>query len=135
VYEVRGKSIQEALNTFKIVFENECQKVFQAETRQLEQEKMDDNLGKKGPGRPKKYQSTLPKSHQKPLSDSTAGYSTARTKLDTSIVQTVFDHSTDFGDLDNELWYGLKTYLYCAQAHVYHRRHLSAVAGHQRHQK
>jgi len=104
------KSMQEALNTFKLVFENECQKVFQEEVRQLEQEKIEDNLCKKGAGRPKKYQSTLPKSHQKPLSDSTAGYSTARTKLNTNIVQTVFDHSADFGDLDNELWYGLKTY-------------------------
>jgi len=105
------KSIQEALNTFKLVFENDCQKVFQEETLQLEQEKIEDNLGKKGPGRPKKYHSTLPKSHQKPLSDSTAGYSTARTKLNTSIVQTVFEHSADFGDLENELWYGLKTHI------------------------
>jgi hypothetical protein len=105
------KSMQEALNTFKLVFENECQKVFQEEAQQLEQEKVEDNLGKKRPGRPKKYQSILPKSHQKPLSDSTAGYSTARTKLNTSIVQTVFEHSTDFGDLENEQWYGLKTYI------------------------
>jgi hypothetical protein len=104
------KSIQEGLNTFKLVFENDCKKVFQAETRQLEQKKIEDNLGKKGPGRPKKYQSTLPKSHQKPLSYSTAGYSTARKKLDTGIIQSVFEHSADFGDLENELWYGLKTY-------------------------
>jgi hypothetical protein len=105
------KSMQEALNTFKLVFENECQKVFQSEARQLEQEKIEDNLCKKGPGRPKKYQSSLPKSHQKPLSDSTAGYSIARNKLNTGIVQTVYEHSADFGELENELWYGLKTYI------------------------
>jgi hypothetical protein len=105
------KSIQEGLNTFKLVFENDCQKVFQAESLQLEQEKITDSLCKKGPGRPKKYLSALPKSHQKPLSDSTAGYSTARTKLNTSIVQTVFEHSADFGDLENEQWYGLKTFI------------------------
>ena len=105
------KSMQEALNTFKLVFENDCKKVFQEEVRQLEQEKIKDNLGIRGVGRPKKYLSSLPKSHQKPLSDSTAGYSTARTKLNTSIVQTVFEHSADFGDLENELWYGLKTHI------------------------
>ena len=118
VYEVRGKSMQEALNTFKLVFEHDCQKVFEAEAQQLEQAKMEDNLVKKGPGRPKKYQSTQPKSHhvccakckQKPLSESTAGYATARKKLDTRLVQTVYEHSTDFGDLDNESWYGLKTF-------------------------
>jgi hypothetical protein len=105
------KSIQEGLNTFKLVFENDCKKVFQEEARQLEQKKIEDDFGKKGPGRPKKYQSTLPKSHQKPLSESTAGYSIARKKLDTGIIQTVFEHSTDFGDLENELWYGFKTYI------------------------
>ena len=105
------KSMQEGLNMFKLVFENDCQKVFQEEARQLEQEKIKDNLGIRGVGRPKKYKSSLPKSHQKPLSDSTAGYSTARKKLDTNIVQTVFEHSADFGDLDKEQWYGLKTYI------------------------
>ena len=105
------KSMQEALNTFKLVFENDCQKVFKAEAQQLENAKIEDNFAKKCPGRPKKYQSTQPKSHQKPLSENTAGYSTARKKLDTRLVQTVYEHSTDFGDLDNELWYGLKTYI------------------------
>jgi len=105
------KSMQEALNTFKLVFENDCKKVFQEEVRQLEQEKIKDNLGIRGVGRPKKYLSSLPKSHQKPLSDSTAGYSTARKKLDINIIQTVFEHSADFGNLETELWYGLKTYI------------------------
>jgi hypothetical protein len=105
------KSIQEGLNTFKLVFENNCKKVSQEEARQLEQEKIADSFGKKGAGRPKKYQSTLPKSHQKPLSYSTAGYSTARKKLDTGIIQTVFEHSSDFGALENEQWYGLTTYI------------------------
>ena len=111
VYEVRGKSIQEALNSFKLVFEYNCQKVFTAEAIKLEQAKIEDNLVVRSPGRPKKYQSTQPKSHQKPLSENTAGYSTARKKLDTRIFQTVYEHSTDFGDLDNESWHGLKTYI------------------------
>jgi hypothetical protein len=105
------KSLQEALNTFKVVFEYNSQKVFQEEALRLEQEKIEDSLVKKKPGRPKKYQSRIRKSHLKPLSDSTAGFSEARTRLDTSLVQTVYDHSADFGDLDNESWYGFKTYM------------------------
>jgi hypothetical protein len=105
------KSLQEALNTFKLVFEHNVQKVSETEAEQLEQERINDCLVKKGPGRPKKYQSRMPKSHQKPLSDSTAGFSTARTRLDTSLVQTVYEHSAEFGDLENESWYGLKTYI------------------------
>jgi hypothetical protein len=105
------KSLQEGLNTFKTVFEHNSQKVLQAEAEQLDQEKHADSLVKKGAGRPKKYQSRLPKSYKNPLSDSTAGYSTARTNLDTSLVQSVFEHSADFGQLDNELWHGLKTYI------------------------
>jgi hypothetical protein len=105
------KSFQSALNTFKLVFEHNSQKVIDAESERLEQEKITDNLFKKGPGRPKKYQSTLPKSHQKPLSDSTAGYSTARKRLDTRLLQTVYDHSAAFGCLDNESWYGFETYI------------------------
>jgi hypothetical protein len=105
------KSLQEGLNTFKAVFEHNSQKVFQAEAIQLQQEKINDSLVKKGPGRPKKYQSRLPKSHIKPLSDSTSAYSTARTNLDISLVQTVFEHSVDFGELDNESWHGMKTFI------------------------
>ena len=55
VYEVRGKSLQEGLNTFKTVFEHNVQKVIHAEAEQLEQEKIKDSLAKKTSGRPKKY--------------------------------------------------------------------------------
>jgi hypothetical protein len=34
------KSLQEALNTFKLVFEHDAQKVFDAESKRLEQEKL-----------------------------------------------------------------------------------------------
>ena len=105
------KSLQEGLNTFKTVFEHHCKQVQQAESEQLEQEKIKDSLSPKKPGRPQKYQSGMLKSHIKPLSASTAGYSMARRRLDTSLVQTVYEHSTDFGHLDNELWHGMKTYM------------------------
>ena len=105
------KSLQEGLNSFKTVFEHNSQKVFHAEAQQLQQKRLADSLVKRGRGRPKKYQSRLPKSHQKPLSYSTSGYSTARTNLDVSLVQSVFEHSADFGQLDNESWHGMKTYI------------------------
>jgi hypothetical protein len=105
------KSLQEALNTFKLVFEHSSQKVFEAEAKTLELEKINDSQVKRKAGRPKKYQSRMLKSHQKPLSDSTAGFSTARTRLDTSLVETVYKHSADFGNLEKESWYGLKTYI------------------------
>ena len=114
------KSLQEALNTFKLVFEHNTQKVFEAEAKQLEQEEIEDSQSEKRSGRPKKYQSRMPKSYQKPLSANTAGLATARKNLDTSIFKLVFEHSADFGDLSQESWYGLKTYLtdgtylYCA---------------------
>ena len=103
------KSLQEGLNTFKLVFERNCKQVQKAEAEQLEQEKINDSLVPKRPGRQKKYQPCMLKSHLTPLSDNTAGYSTARSKLETSLVQTVYEHSAEFGDLDKESWYGLKT--------------------------
>ena len=45
------------------------------------------------------------------MCDNTSGFSTARTRLDTKLVQTVYAHSTDFGELDNESWHGMKTYI------------------------
>jgi IS4 transposase len=105
------KSLQEALNTFKTVFEHNSQKVLEAETAQLRQEKINDGLIKRTSGRPKKYRSRIPKSHLNTLSDSTSGYSTARKRLETELVQTVFEHSTDFGNLDNESWHGMTTYI------------------------
>ena len=105
------KSLQNGLNIFKTVFEHNCKDIVDAEAEQLEQEKMKDHSFKRKPGRPKKYQSRLRKSYQKSLSDNTAGYSMARKRLDISLVNTVFEHSCDFGDLDKELWHGMKTYL------------------------
>jgi hypothetical protein len=45
------------------------------------------------------------------LSNSTAGYATARKKLDISIVESLYQHSTNLGSLDKESWHGMKTYI------------------------
>ena len=105
------KSLQNGLNIFKSVFEHNCKVIVQREAEQLQQEALQAKSVKRTPGRPKNYHSRLPKSYQKPLSDSTAGYSTARTRLDRSLVEFVYEHSGDFGNLDQELWHGMKTYI------------------------
>jgi len=105
------KSLQNGLNIFKYKFEHHCKEVSNAEAAELLQEKIKDAQSPKKSGRPKKFLSRLLKSHQKPLCNNTAGYSTARKRLDTSLVQTVYEHSCNFGDLDNELWHGMKTYI------------------------
>jgi hypothetical protein len=105
------KSIQNGLNIFKSVFEHHNQTLIRRETEQLQQEELIDSTVKRKPGRPKCYRSRLPKSCRKPLSDNTAGYSTARKRLDTSLVETVYEHSAKFGSLDKELWHGMETYI------------------------
>jgi len=105
------KSIQNGLNIFTSVFEDNRKKVLQAEAEQLHQEKIKDDSVKKSPGRPKKYLSRLPKSYHRSISQNTAGYSIARKKLDINLFQTVYEHSAKFGKLDKELWHGMKTYI------------------------
>jgi len=104
------KSLQQGLNTFKSAFEDRCKEALQAEAEQLHQEKINDSQLPRKSGRPKKYQSRLRKSYQKALSHSTAGYATARKKLDIRIVESLYKHSANFGSLDKESWYGMKTY-------------------------
>ena len=105
------KSLQNGLNNFKSVFEQRCKEIVKAEAEHLHQEQIKDMELVKKPGRPKKYQTRLPKSYHNTLCENTAGYSTARKKLDISVFQTIFDHSTEFGRLDKESWFGMKTYI------------------------
>jgi hypothetical protein len=105
------KSMQHGLNIFKETFEDGCKQTMQTEQEKLMQEKEQDSQIVKKIGRPKKYQPRLPKRHGTPLSVSTAAYATARKNLPVDIVKMVYEHSTDFGDLDQELWHGMKTYI------------------------
>jgi hypothetical protein len=105
------KSLQHGLNLFKEVFESKCKEVLRIETEQLRGEKSKENYSPKKSGRPKKYKTRLPKSYRKHISDSTAAYTMARKKLDKRIFETVYEHSTNFGEFDNESWHGMKTYI------------------------
>ena len=106
---LEDKSLQNGLNLFKGVFESKSQAIRQKEEAQIKAEKIRDSQFVRKPGRPKKYKSRLPKSCCQPLSESTAGYATAWKNLDTGIIQAVYDHSTNFGDLDKESWFGMET--------------------------
>ena len=105
------KSLQNGLNLFKSVFESNSKAIVQAEEKQLEAEKIRDRESGRKAGRPKQYKSRLPQSCHQPLSNSTAGYATARKNLDMSLIEMVYASSTDFGALDKESWYGMKTYI------------------------
>ena len=91
------KSLQNGLNIFKSVFEHDRKTVIELEAEQLHREELKDNSVQRKPGRPKCYRSRLPKSYHQPLSDNTAGYSTARTRLASSLVEAVYEHSVHFG--------------------------------------
>jgi hypothetical protein len=103
------KSLQQSLNVFKLVFESRSQEILLTEEALLEEEKNNDAQNALKAGRPKKYKSKLPKSYQQPISTNTAGYSIARKRLDKRIFETVYAHSTDFGEFDKESWHGMKT--------------------------
>jgi hypothetical protein len=103
------KSLQNGLNLFKQVFESNCKIIMQKEESELFLQRTKDRELPRKSGRPRKYKSRLPRSCQKPLSDSTAGYATARKNVDISIIEDVFRYSTDIGVQDKESWHGLKT--------------------------
>lgn len=105
------KSLQHGLNMFKVIFESNRKEILRIEKERLEEEKSKDIQSPIQAGRPKQYKSKLPKSYQQSLSNSTAGYATARKKLDKSIFETVYRYSTDFGESDKESWYNMKTFI------------------------
>jgi hypothetical protein len=105
------KSLQQSVNLFKQSYEEQCQQLQLEEQKKLEEEKMKDKSSSKiAIGRPKLYKSKLPKSKINLLSSSPVAYSNARHRLPYELVQLLFEHSTDFGELEKESWYGLRTY-------------------------
>jgi hypothetical protein len=105
------KSIQHGLALFTSVFEQNTPKIAWAQAEHLREQQACDALLKRKAGRPKTYQPHLPKSLCKPLSPNTAGYSAARKRLPAELARIVYDHSTDFGDLDKEAWHGMTTHM------------------------
>jgi len=105
------KSLQNGLNLFKTVFASRSRELLQTEEALLKEEKQSDARNVTRAGRPKKYKSKLLKSYRQPISDNTAAYSMARKRLDKRVFEIIYEHSTDFGDCDEESWHGMRTHI------------------------
>jgi hypothetical protein len=105
------KSLKQSVNIFKEIFESRGEHILKKEREELENKRLIDNTIDKKMGRPKLYQSQLPKSKTQPLSDNTAAYSKARGRLAYSVVEQVFDYSKDFTGIAQPLWHGMISYL------------------------
>jgi hypothetical protein len=106
----QDKSLKQSVNIFKEIFESRGEHIALLEKEELESRRLTDITIEKKMGRPKLYQSQLPKSKTQPVSDNTAAYTKARQRLDYSLVQQVFDYSKDFTGLVQPVWHGMKTY-------------------------
>src|SRR5580658_441443 len=104
------KSLKQSVNIFKQIFEGRCGDILKKEKEELERQRLADIGIDRKTGRPRLYQSRLPKSKTQPVSDNTAAYAKARQRLDYSLVKKVFDHSKDFTGIQQPLWHGMKTY-------------------------
>jgi hypothetical protein len=104
------KSLQQSVNIFKQVFESRSEYIREKEKEDLENERQKDAVIKKRAGRPKLYQSKLPRSKTQAISDNTSAYTKARQRIDADLIKAVFDYSKDFSSIDQPLWHGMKTY-------------------------
>jgi len=104
------KSLKKSVSTFKQVFESRGEHILKKEMEELEKERLTDVTMDKKMGRPKLYQSQLPKSKTQPISDNTAAYTKARQRLEYTLVQKVFDYSKEFAGTGQVLWYGMEAY-------------------------
>lgn len=104
------KSLKQAVNIFKEVFELKGQQLLAEETFRTEQEKRlyqtSDNLKKRG--RPRLFTPQIKKSKIKEVSDNTAAFSKARARLDSHLVKSLFEYSADFKELNGKLWHGMR---------------------------
>lgn len=109
------KSLKQAVNLFKGVFEFKGKKIREKEAMQLELEKKEEELNilagiSQKAGRPRLFLSQLPKSKVSKVSDNTAAYSKARERIDKNLVNKIFDYSSDFKSLNAEHWYGMTVF-------------------------
>lgn len=104
------KSLKNSVSTFKQIFESRGEDILKKEMEELEKERLTDVATDKKMGRPKLYQSQLPKSKTQPISDNTAAYTKARQRLEYTSVQKVFDYSKDFTGIGQTLWHGMESF-------------------------
>jgi hypothetical protein len=81
------------------------------EAEALEKEKHADRVNGKKIGRPKQYKSKLSKSITNEVKLQTVAYNNARQRLPKDLIHLVYDRSRNFGKMDSESWYGMRTYI------------------------
>lgn len=110
------KSLKQAVNIFKAVFESKGQEIKQKEAEQLQLEQAEENRSLaegavRKRGRRRLYKSRLPGSKTVEVSDNTAAYAKARARLDNNLVNEVFKYSADFKELNDKKWYDMNTFI------------------------
>ncbi len=105
------KSLQNSVNIFQEVFKRNCESVTRIEQERIEKIKSEALLKPKKVGRPGKYEVKLPISKSKEISSNTAAYSKARSRLDLTLVEKVFQATTSSeGMACIQPWYGRVAY-------------------------
>lgn len=110
------KSLKQSVNIFKEAFELKGKEIKEKEDLQLQLEQAEENRriaagASKTRGRQRLYNSRLPKSKVMEVSDNTAAYTKARTRLDNALVNKIFDYSADFKELNAKKWHGMNTFI------------------------
>ena len=110
------KSLKQSVNIFKEAFETKGQEIKQKEAMQLQLEQSEESRNiadgaVRKRGRRRLYKSRLPGSKTLEVSDNTAAYAKARTRLGKDLVNKVFKYSADFKELNGKKWHGMETFI------------------------
>lgn len=105
------KTLQNAVNIFGRIHQNNSVRIINEAESALEIEKMEDLENtevRRGPK--KKYKLKLPKSKISEISVNTAAYSKARKRINFGLLRGIFEKSRENPD-SAYCWYGMKTYI------------------------
>jgi hypothetical protein len=105
------KTLENAVDVFKQVHDNQIDLILQSAKDTMEQEKaLDLKESKIRRGRKKKYKLKVPKSKITEISENTAAYSKARKRVSLELIQNVFYKSRENPEL-KVYWHEMETYL------------------------
>ncbi|MEO8961090.1 MAG: IS4 family transposase [Ginsengibacter sp.] len=110
------KSLKQSVNIFKEIFELKGKEIKEKEVMQLQLEQAEESrniasgeLRKRG--RKRLFNSRLAKSKTMEVSDNTAAYTKARTRIDNGLIKEVFKYSADFKELRSKKWQRMNTFI------------------------
>lgn len=108
---LEDKTLENSVDVFKHIHEEQKERIIKSETELLEQERENDLKSlevKRGPK--KKYKLKIPKSKISEISNNTAAYSKARKRVSLELMQNIFQKTTE-NITRNDNWYGMATYM------------------------